>query len=82
MKQTKKDYGKEDGVQCYHIIQSFAHGEIEPEKALEIAQRFCNEYLPGYEAVIGTHVDREHIHNHICCAPIRGRVNPLSKRQA
>lgn len=66
MKQTKKDYGKEDGVQCYHIIQSFAHGEIEPEKALEIAQRFCNEYLPGYEAVIGTHVDREHIHNHIC----------------
>ena len=66
MKQTKQDYGKEAGVQCYHIIQSFAKGEIEPERALEIAQRFCDEYLPGYEAVIGTHVDRAHIHNHIC----------------
>lgn len=66
MKRTKQDYGKEAGVQCYHIIQSFAKGEIEPERALEIAQRFCSEYLPDYEAVIGTHVDRSHIHNHIC----------------
>lgn len=66
MMATKRDSGKLDGVQCYHIIQSFAPGEIEPEQALEIAKQFCAEHLPGYEAVIGTHVDKHHVHNHIC----------------
>ena len=65
MKQTKTDAGKTDGVQCYHIIQSFAPGEIEPEQALSIAQKFCEEHLHGFEAVIGVHVDKEHIHAHI-----------------
>ena len=32
--------------------------------------------------IVCTHVDKAHIHNHIICAPIRGRVNPLSRRQA
>jgi hypothetical protein len=66
MKQTKIDAGKTDGVQCYHIIQSFAPGEIRPEQALEIARRFCGEHLWGYEAVIGVHVDKDHVHAHIC----------------
>jgi hypothetical protein len=66
MKQTKTDAGKTDGVQCYHIIQSFAPGEIRPEQALEIARRFCEEHLWGYEAVIGVHVDKNHVHAHIC----------------
>lgn len=65
MKQTKTDAGKTDGVQAYHIIQSFAPGEISPEQALEIAQKFCEEYLRGYEAVIGVHVDKNHVHAHI-----------------
>ena len=66
MMATKRRYGKTDGIQCFHIIQSFTPGEIKPEQALEIAKRFCEEHLPGYEAVIGTHVDKQHIHNHIC----------------
>lgn len=65
MKQTKVDALREGGVQGYHIIQSFAPGEIPPEQALEIARRFCDEHLPGYEAVIGVHVDRRHVHAHI-----------------
>jgi hypothetical protein len=65
MKQTKIDAGKTDGIQCYHIIQSFAPGEIRPEQALEIAQQFCQEHLWGFEAVIGVHVDKEHVHAHI-----------------
>jgi hypothetical protein len=63
MMATKRDCGKLDGVQCYHIIQSFAPGEIEPEQALEIAKQFCAEHLPGHEAVIGTHIDKSHVHN-------------------
>ncbi len=65
MLEAKRDYGKEDGVQYYHMIQSFRPGEITPELALEIAKEFASEHLPGYQAVIGVHVDKEHIHAHI-----------------
>ena len=56
--------GKMDGVQYYHIVQSFKPGEVTPELALEIAKEFAEEHLPGYEAVIAVHVDKEHIHTH------------------
>jgi len=65
MQDTKRAVGKEDGVQYYHMIQSFKPGEITPELALEIAKEFAQEHLPGYEAAIGVHVDKEHIHAHI-----------------
>ena len=35
------------------------------ELALEIAKEFASEHLPGYQTVIGVHVDKEHIHAHI-----------------
>ena len=65
MMETKAQYGKEDGVQYYHMIQSFRPGEVSPELALEIARTLVEEHLPGYQAVIGVHVDKEHIHAHI-----------------
>lgn len=65
MMDTKRAVGKTDGRQCYHIIQSFAPGEVAPELAFQIAQEFANEHLKGYQVVIGTHVDRDHIHSHI-----------------
>ena len=65
MMQTKWETHRTDGRQCYHIIQSFRPGEITPELALEIAKEFVREHLDGFETVIGTHVDRHHIHSHI-----------------
>ena len=65
MLQTKQDCNQTNGVQYYHLILSFRPGEITPELALEIAQIFVQEHLPGYEAVIATHIDRQHIHSHI-----------------
>ena len=65
MRATKERYGKTDGIQAFHIIQSFAPGEITPELAHELGIRFIREHLFDYEAVIGTHVDKGHIHNHI-----------------
>ena len=65
MMDTKQAVGKTDGRQAYHIIQSFAPGEITPELAFELAQEFAHEHLAGYQVVIGTHVDRHHIHSHI-----------------
>ena len=64
MLDTKQAYGKKEGVQYYHVIQSFKPGEVTPELALEIAREFAEEHLPGFEAVIAVHVDREHIHAH------------------
>ena len=65
MRATKERYGKTDGIQAFHIIQSFAPGEITPELAHELGIRFIREHLSDYEAVLGTHVDKGHIHNHI-----------------
>ena len=65
MMDTKREVGKLDGRQCYHIIQSFKPGEVTPELALEIAKEFAAEYLADYEVVIGTHVDKGHIHSHL-----------------
>lgn len=65
MQQTAQLYGKDQGTQAFHIIQSFAPGEITPELALQLAQEFAQEHLKEYQVVIGTHCDHAHIHNHI-----------------
>lgn len=63
-KATKEMFGKTDGVQAYHIIQSFDIGEVTPQIAHEIGFKFCDEFLEGYEYILATHVDKHHIHNH------------------
>ena len=83
MTETKQDFGKTGGVLGYHFIQSFAPGEVTPEQAHAIGVEFSRQLFgTDFEVVIGTHLDKHHLHNHIVSAPIRGRVNPLSKRQA
>jgi hypothetical protein len=48
-----------------HLIQSFAPGEVTPEKAHEIGKALAAEILGGkYAFVMATHIDRGHIHNH------------------
>ena len=64
---TKKLYGKTDGRLYYHFVQSFSVDEtISPQTAHEIALRFAEEakLLQGYEIVVSTHSDRDHIHSH------------------
>ena len=66
MMNTKIRFGKTDGVQGFHIIQSFAPGEVTPEQAHSIGLEFCKRLLGDrFEAVIGTHLDKAHLHNHI-----------------
>ena len=67
---TQKVFGHEpDGVRFYHYVQSFKVGEdITPKEAheigLELAKGFGNR-----EVLVATHIDREHIHNHlVVCA--------------
>lgn len=74
--------GKGD-VLAQHIKQSFKGQEVTPEQALEIGIKTAERLLENkYQYIVATHTDKDNIHNHIICAPIRGRVNPLSKRQA
>ncbi len=65
MKDTKDLFGRKGSIKGYHIIQSFAPNEIEHQTAYKIAQEFVREYLRQYEVVFSTHVDKQHIHNHI-----------------
>jgi hypothetical protein len=65
MRATKERWGKMDGILGFHVVQSFRPGEIEPELAHKVGVEFVERCFPGYEAVIGTHLDKHHIHNHI-----------------
>jgi len=64
---TKRLYGKTDNRLFYHFVQSFSVDEnISPQTAHEIAVRFAEETekFSGFEIVVSTHCDRDHIHSH------------------
>ena len=61
---TKRLHHKTDGVLFYHMVQSFPKGEeINPLTAHAAALKLA-EYYEGYEVLVCTHTDREHIHSH------------------
>lgn len=61
---TKRLHHKMDGVQFYHMVQSFPKGEkVDPLTAHAVALKLA-EYYEGYGVLVSTHVDREHIHSH------------------
>lgn len=66
MQATKERFGKTGGVLGYHIIQSFKPGEITADQCHELGRKLAGEMFgAGYEIVIGTHLNKEHLHNHI-----------------
>lgn len=66
MMDTKKRWAKRGGVLGYHLIHSYAPGEVTPEQAHSIGVEFAQKLLQGkYEVVVSTHLDHDHIHNHI-----------------
>lgn len=65
MMNTKIQYRKTDGRMYYHLFQSFHPDEpITPETAYENALKFAQKQFKGYEVLVATHIDREHIHSH------------------
>ena len=64
--QTKKNGMDKGDNLAFHLIQSFKPGEVDAETSHRLGQQFADEVLKGkYEYVISTHVDKNHIHNHI-----------------
>ena len=51
---------------AYHLIQSFAPGEVSAAEAHKIGIELADRILGGrYSFIVSTHTDKEHIHNHI-----------------
>lgn len=66
MRTTQRKWNKEGGVVGYHFIQSFKPGEVTPEEAHAIGMEFARRcFGDRFEVVIGTHLDRHHLHNHV-----------------
>ena len=67
MMQTKRRWDKVNRpIQGYHVIHSFAPGEVTPEQAqaigMELARRLVGD---RFEAIVSTHTDHAHVHCHI-----------------
>lgn len=64
--QVKKNADKQDGTLAFHLIQSFAPGEVDYETAHKIGMELAEKVFKGkYQYVIATHIDRGHVHNHL-----------------
>lgn len=62
---TKQQHNKTGGILGYHAFQSFAEGEVTPEKAHEIGVALAKEmWGDRFEVVVSTHLNTKHIHNH------------------
>ena len=61
---TKRLHQSTHGRMYYHMVQSFRPDDpVTPEQAHEIALKLA-EQIPGFEIVVATHTDRDHIHSH------------------
>ncbi len=63
---TKKQFGSRTKTLAHHLIQSFVPEEVSFEEAHQVGMELCEKILDGnYEYVLATHIDKDHIHNHI-----------------
>lgn len=63
---TKERYQKTDGMVFYHFVQSFHPDEdVSPQEVHAIGLELAEKLFPGYEVVVATHTDTDHLHNHL-----------------
>ena len=66
MQLTKGRYRKTDGRQYYHFVQSFAETDnLTPQEAHAIALELARREFPGFEVLVATHIDTDHLHSHL-----------------
>ena len=62
---TRFAFGKNDKILAHHYVQSFSPNEkITPQLAHKIGEELAECVAPGFQVIVATHVDRDHIHNH------------------
>ncbi len=68
---ARRSGGTRNPVLAHHVIQSFAPGEIDANEAHEVGLQFLQAIVgDDHDYVIATHLDRDHIHNHIMFNPV------------
>lgn len=81
---TKRLYHKTDGVLFYHMVQSFPKDEAVDPVTAHAAALKLTEYYEGYEVLVCTHTDRDHIHSHFLINSVNfdtGRKLHIAKEQ-
>ncbi|XZL95935.1 relaxase/mobilization nuclease domain-containing protein (plasmid) [Clostridium perfringens] len=79
MKTERENFKKDSGILAHHFYQSFKPGEIKDfNTAFEIGIKFAEQLTKEgkFKAVVVTHTDKKHIHNHI----IMNSVNSEGKK--
>ena len=62
----QKQFGSRTKTFAHHLIQSFFPEEVSFEEAHQVGIELCEKILEGkYEYVLATHINKDHIHNHI-----------------
>ena len=66
MQLTKERFRKTDGRQYYHFVQSFRElDDLTPQEAHAIGLELAQREFPNFEVLVATHVDTDHLHNHL-----------------
>ena len=59
-------YNKNDNILSHHYVQSFSPNEkVTLEIAHQIGVELAEKVAPGFQVIVSTHVDKDHLHNHI-----------------
>ncbi len=59
-------YNKNNNILSHHYVQSFSPNEkVTPEIAHQIGVELAEKVAPGFQVIVSTHVDKDHLHNHI-----------------
>ena len=66
MMTTKQRFGKTGGRMFYQFVQSFDPAEkIIPQEVHAMGLELAQKLFPEFEVVVATHVDKDHLHNHL-----------------
>lgn len=70
-------FNQNKGIIAHHFIQSFSPNDnITPETVHRFGVEYVKQCFPNYQVVVSTHIDKEHLHNHIIvnsCNMITGK---------
>lgn len=62
---VRKAFNKDNKILTHHYVQSFSPDEkVTPELAHRIGVELAQKIAPGFQVIVSTHIDKDHIHNH------------------
>lgn len=62
---VRKAFNKDNKILTHHYVQSFSPDEkVTPELAHKIGVELAQKIAPGFQVIVSTHIDKDHIHNH------------------